>query len=792
MRKIYLSAFFILFLSAFMAINVNAQIRYVDVEPGLGTLNEAINSDTTDLGERIDPENTVYRLQRGNEAYYLLEGSVENRFPLVIEAAEGDGARPFLQPAVVGDDASRAFRARDNITLRGLHVTNYDNVGGQPTRIIRASAEGITIVVEDCWFDRDGQSFIRCDDPDMTIKIKNCVVSNLGYPSSPNNGRGIDDRGNNIDTVIIENSTFYNITSRIIRDGGGYIKYAKVNNNTFVNIGQHGITFGQVGMLEVKDNLFMNAAFIPQDEEDGRYVLSVDSLNGAIPDVTQTVMVQNNSFYVDTSAIQGYFNDTLSQVPLFNNTMMAFLEETGDMNSVLNLNVDFTDGPPINTVMIDYITDPALDLVDAPFWEVPDIPAGGNDIYHLDVPYDFGYINSKAFVAASDFMQLGDRSWTADRDVMGVVDFEAPNDEFFWTQFANAGDAPENLNVIANPDKSGNNTSDHVLEFVVLDGADPWAGAFSDAYGKMEFTEDKHWMEMMVWKNKISNSAMKVEMGGTVTEVKVPNTKTGEWELLQFDFSANIGETLTRLAIFPDFPGSRTEGGTVYMDNFRIVEGPSTTVVDIVVNSEDHTTLETAVIEAELVDALSDEGPFTVFAPTDAAFDALPEGTLDDLLADPTGALADVLQYHVVSAKAFSTSLTDGQTLTTLQGDELTVTINDDGVFINEAQVTVPDIQASNGVVHVVDGVLVPPVNVEDNKIMKLELFPNPVENQMIVQYPEMNQVVVRNILGEAVKTIKLSGVDQTTIATADLANGVYFITVANESNSITTRFIKK
>jgi hypothetical protein len=771
--------------------NVNAQIRYVDVAPGLGTLNEAINSDTTDLGERIDPENTVYRLQRGNEAYYLLEGSIENRFPLVIEAAEGDGARPFLQPAVVGEEASRAFRARDNITLRGLHVTNYDNAGGQPTRIIRASAEGITILVEDCWFDRDGQSFIRCDDPDMTIKIKNCVVSNIGYPSSPDNGRGIDDRGNNIDTVIIENSTFYNISSRIIRDGGGYIKYAKVNNNTFVNLGQHGISFGPVGMLEVKDNLFMNAAFIPQDEEDGRYVLSVDSLNGAIPDVTQSVIVQNNSFYVDTTAIEGYLNDTLSQVPLFNETMLAFMEESGDVNTVLNLMVDFEDGPPINTTMIDYITNPDLNLEDAPFWDLPEIPAGGNDIYYLDVPYDFGYVNSKAFVAATDFMQLGDRSWTADRGVMGLVDFEAPNDEFFWFPFGNAGDAPENLNVIPNPDKSGINTSDHVMEYIVLDGAQSWAGAFSDAYGKMEFTEEKHYLEMMVWKDKISNCAMKVEMGGTVTEVKVPNTKTGEWELIQFDFSANIGETLTRLVVFPDFPDSRTEGGTVYLDNFQIVEGPGT-VVDIIVNSEDHTTLETAVVAAELDGVLSGEGPFTVFAPTDAAFDALPEGTLDDLLADPTGALANVLKYHVVAAKALSSDLSDGQTITTLQGDDLTVTINGDGVFINDAQVTAPDIMASNGVVHVVNGVLIPPVNVEDKSAFKLKLYPNPVENQMIVQYPEMNQVVVRNILGEAVRTIKLSGVDQTIIQTADLADGVYFITVANEGNSVTTKFVKK
>ncbi|MFM7309492.1 MAG: fasciclin domain-containing protein, partial [Flavobacteriales bacterium] len=132
------------------------------------------------------------------------------------------------------------------------------------------------------------------------------------------------------------------------------------------------------------------------------------------------------------------------------------------------------------------------------------------------------------------------------------------------------------------------------------------------------------------------------------------------------------------------------------------------TVVDIIVNSPDHTTLEAAVIAAELADDLSGTGPFTVFAPTDAAFAALPAGTVDALLADPTGALAQVLLYHVVAGEALSSSLTDGQMIMTLQGQDVTVTINANGVFINDAQVIVADIMADNGVVHVIDAVLVP------------------------------------------------------------------------------------
>ncbi|WP_052345172.1 fasciclin domain-containing protein, partial [Alkaliflexus imshenetskii] len=146
----------------------------------------------------------------------------------------------------------------------------------------------------------------------------------------------------------------------------------------------------------------------------------------------------------------------------------------------------------------------------------------------------------------------------------------------------------------------------------------------------------------------------------------------------------------------------------VFSAHLSYAEHPAT-VVDIIVGSADHTTLATAVTEAGLVSALQGEGPFTVFAPTNAAFDALPEGLLATLLADPTGDLTNILLYHVVGAKAKSTDLSNGQQIATLLTDfKVKVTINDDGVFINDAHVTVADLEAENGVVHVIDAVLVP------------------------------------------------------------------------------------
>jgi len=133
-------------------------------------------------------------------------------------------------------------------------------------------------------------------------------------------------------------------------------------------------------------------------------------------------------------------------------------------------------------------------------------------------------------------------------------------------------------------------------------------------------------------------------------------------------------------------------------------------IVDVVVNSEAHTTLEAAVVAAGLVETLQGDGPFTVFAPTDAAFAALPEGTVEALLADPTGALTDILLYHVVAAKAMSSDLSNGQMIMTVNGKDVKVMISEDGVFIDNAKVTVADIEADNGVVHVIDAVLIPPV----------------------------------------------------------------------------------
>jgi uncharacterized surface protein with fasciclin (FAS1) repeats len=142
-----------------------------------------------------------------------------------------------------------------------------------------------------------------------------------------------------------------------------------------------------------------------------------------------------------------------------------------------------------------------------------------------------------------------------------------------------------------------------------------------------------------------------------------------------------------------------------------VEETPEVTpdVVDIAVGSPDHTTLVAAVTAAGLVETLKGAGPFTVFAPVNAAFDALPAGTVEGLLKpESKDALVGILTYHVVAGAVDAASLVDGQKVATLQGKELTVKIKDGIVTINGAKVIAADLMGSNGIVHVIDAVLLP------------------------------------------------------------------------------------
>jgi len=135
------------------------------------------------------------------------------------------------------------------------------------------------------------------------------------------------------------------------------------------------------------------------------------------------------------------------------------------------------------------------------------------------------------------------------------------------------------------------------------------------------------------------------------------------------------------------------------------------TIVDIAVADGRFNTLVAAVTAADLVDTLNGEGPFTVFAPTDDSFAALPDGTLDSLLLpENKQQLTDILLYHVASGKVMASDVVGLSSAPTVLGQDITIKVEDGKVFLNDTvQVIITDIEASNGVIHVIDAVLLPP-----------------------------------------------------------------------------------
>jgi uncharacterized surface protein with fasciclin (FAS1) repeats len=293
---------------------------------------------------------------------------------------------------------------------------------------------------------------------------------------------------------------------------------------------------------------------------------------------------------------------------------------------------------------------------------------------------------------------------------------------------------------------------------------------------------------------------------GTLAQILLYHVVAGQ----ALSASLSDGQTITTLqgediTVTIGMNGVMINGATVVVADITATNGvvhvidavllppapqPTTTVVDVIVNSDVHNTLEAAVVAAGLVETLSGTGPFTVFAPTDAAFAALPAGTVETLLADPTGTLTQILLYHVVGAQALSTDLTNGQTVVTLQGQSVTVTINAEGVFINNVQVTVADIVTDNGVIHVIDAVLLPeqPNSVSTIETMKLKIQ-NPVADNIIIPSNGNSNVQIFSTTGQVVYSQNFNGAID--IDTRNLSSGTYLLKVEAENLNGVTKIVK-
>ncbi|MDH6260248.1 putative surface protein with fasciclin (FAS1) repeats [Bradyrhizobium sp. BR13661] len=191
-----------------------------------------------------------------------------------------------------------------------------------------------------------------------------------------------------------------------------------------------------------------------------------------------------------------------------------------------------------------------------------------------------------------------------------------------------------------------------------------------------------------------------------------PSIQTQETTLNKFGkilLAAAIGATsLSSIAVINAYANEKTVmvgGAPMY---------PSKNIIQNAVNSKDHTTLVAAVKAAGLVETLEGKGPFTVFAPTNTAFGKLPAGTVDTLVKPENKAtLTKILTYHVVAGRLEASDLTDGKMLKTVEGEQLTVKHDGGKIEIIDSKggasiVTIADVNQSNGVIHVVDSVLMP------------------------------------------------------------------------------------
>jgi Secretion system C-terminal sorting domain len=267
--------------------------QYLDVASGLGNLDDAIKSDTLADGKRKDV-NRIYRLARGG--VYVLRGMVAfSGFDLRIEAAAGTGARPIILYQGGAVAINQMFEAKGNISFKGIHLTVRDLSNAIVERVIALSADNISCTLTDCLADDTGQTVVRVNNANTKIYLINSIFSRAGRPQDPDNGRIVDKRGPSIDSLVIENCAIYNVTGRVVRDGGAAnpCNYIKINQNTIWASGQRCLAVGKVINLTITNNIFQNVAIF------GSFKTATTPTFAVEPDTTfrgKTWTISNNNF----------------------------------------------------------------------------------------------------------------------------------------------------------------------------------------------------------------------------------------------------------------------------------------------------------------------------------------------------------------------------------------------------------------------------------------------------------------------------------------------------------------
>jgi hypothetical protein len=390
-----------------LATNVYAQAeRVVSILSGDGVIEAALDADASN---RAANPNTVYELERNG--YYTVKVPIANSgYHLRLRAAAGAGKRPIIRPFA---GTARCFLPAGDLTLEELYINAVDAGGTLKQNSLRTSGAGIRITIKGCQFDRDLQSVLRVESANTRWFVTKSVISNLGLMAD-NNGRAWDDRGQNVDSVVIEDNIIYNLTGRLMRDGGGILNYFRFNHNTVVNIFDDIIAMGEVKTAHVANNLFINTSFMGDDSVTtwGSQVTCLRLRADTVGGTPQVVRVHHNNFFMTPGMLAGYTGTTGPRGPVnpngqFDSLTSYFIRINGDSATNTRQAVTLNAGPR-NEVgpMQDYWNNTVPIGSKRNLYAGPDSGRGTWD--STQVPWDFRYSSSSPlYTAGADGKPLG-------------------------------------------------------------------------------------------------------------------------------------------------------------------------------------------------------------------------------------------------------------------------------------------------------------------------------------------------------------------------------------------------
>ncbi len=430
-------AFSLVFLLLCILVQETEAQDYLDVPPGFGTLILAIQADTLPNGTRN--LNRIYRLENGG--FYFLDSTITNdingRFPLRIQAANMYGMLPTLIP--VADEMGKAYLSFNLVadgSLKGLYLSGFDNLGYQIRNNVQLDQDSIKVTIDRCFFDYNWQAPIRMNASEQKLFITNTIIRNCSYMGTRTTGRCIDLRENLVDTLVVQNCTFFIATGEIINDqGGALIRNLLFDHNTIFatdKMESYCIVKGQI-----TNNLFINVgweldviSYSRQDNLNGdtlrKEILPIDSLRSDLfTEADRNIYISNNNFAF-SPGLAAYVDsvDTLDFYVIHNRKSQTLIDNNPNIVSQ-NWIYEYPDfsNPPGDSSLIEYVISIAEGCECTPSIIADRVPNDPEDILNTyGVTYvlygltgnefKFDYpMHKRSYTHSENEYPLGDLNW---------------------------------------------------------------------------------------------------------------------------------------------------------------------------------------------------------------------------------------------------------------------------------------------------------------------------------------------------------------------------------------------